>query len=198
MNDALTCQFSKGHCRLIPKLSPAFFGKFQRQCVNVIDTTWGRIYFFTCENFGRKFQTAMIFNSLKISSWASDKRLKKVWCVPVATWLAMLAYRCSKVSSFTLVICFVYKVTPYFTSTVLWLLISGVLICLIHRVALLSHLPVAQQFGKPPTGAFCNCRIWYRIEDAKTQKIKPSQNFFYDRRKFRRPCLDCHNMIVTI
>ncbi len=128
MNDALTCQFSKGHCTLIPKLSRAFFGKFQRQCVNVIDTTWGRIYFFTCENFGRKFQTAVIFNSLKISSWASDKRLKKVWCVPVATWLAMLAYRCSKVSSFTLVICFVYKVTPYFTSTVLWLLISGALI----------------------------------------------------------------------
>ncbi len=28
--------------------------KFRRQCVNVIDTTWGRIYFSTCENFGQK------------------------------------------------------------------------------------------------------------------------------------------------
>ncbi len=26
--------------------------KFQRQCVNVTDTTWGRIYFSTCEYFG--------------------------------------------------------------------------------------------------------------------------------------------------
>ncbi len=26
--------------------------KFQRQCVNVIDITWGRIYFSTCKNFG--------------------------------------------------------------------------------------------------------------------------------------------------
>ncbi len=37
--------------------------KFQRQCVNVIDITWGRIYFSTCENFGWKFRTqcAMAF-----------------------------------------------------------------------------------------------------------------------------------------
>ncbi len=28
--------------------------KFQRQCANVIDTTWGRIYFLTCEHFGWK------------------------------------------------------------------------------------------------------------------------------------------------
>ncbi len=26
--------------------------KFWSQCVNVLDTTWGRIYFLTCENFG--------------------------------------------------------------------------------------------------------------------------------------------------
>ncbi len=26
--------------------------KFRRKCVNVIDTTWGLIYFLTCENFG--------------------------------------------------------------------------------------------------------------------------------------------------
>ncbi len=31
--------------------------KFQRQCVNVIDTSWGRIYFLTCENFRWKFRT---------------------------------------------------------------------------------------------------------------------------------------------
>ncbi len=31
--------------------------KFRRQCANVIDTTWGRIYFLTCENFGRKCRT---------------------------------------------------------------------------------------------------------------------------------------------
>ncbi len=44
--------------------------------------------------------------------------------IPIAT----LAYRCSKVSSFTFVICFVSKVMPYFTSTVLCLLISGALV----------------------------------------------------------------------
>ncbi len=30
--------------------------KFWRQCVNMIDTTWGRIYFLTCENFGLSVQ----------------------------------------------------------------------------------------------------------------------------------------------
>ncbi len=30
--------------------------KFRRQCANVIDTTWGRIYFLTCENFGHSVQ----------------------------------------------------------------------------------------------------------------------------------------------
>ncbi len=37
--------------------------KFRRQCVNVIDTTWGRIYFSTCENFGRKFHTQCAIGS---------------------------------------------------------------------------------------------------------------------------------------
>ncbi len=46
------------------------------------------------------------------------------WCRPIAT----LAYRCSKVSSFTFVVCFVSKVMPYFTSIVLCLLISDALI----------------------------------------------------------------------
>ncbi len=38
--------------------------KFRRQCANVIDITWGRIYFSTCENFGRKIRTqcAMAFS----------------------------------------------------------------------------------------------------------------------------------------
>ncbi len=31
--------------------------KFWRQCVNVIDITWGRIYFSTCKHFGLKFRT---------------------------------------------------------------------------------------------------------------------------------------------
>ncbi len=31
--------------------------KFQRQCVNVIDTTWGHIYFLTYENFRWKLRT---------------------------------------------------------------------------------------------------------------------------------------------
>ncbi len=30
--------------------------KFRRQCVNVIDITWGRIYFLTCKNFGLRVQ----------------------------------------------------------------------------------------------------------------------------------------------
>ncbi len=30
--------------------------KFRRQCANVIDTTWGRIYFLMCENFGLSVQ----------------------------------------------------------------------------------------------------------------------------------------------
>ncbi len=43
----------------IIKTDPNFFDgrKFRRQCANVIDTTWGRIYFLTCENVGRKFRT---------------------------------------------------------------------------------------------------------------------------------------------
>ncbi len=45
---------------------PNFFydsQRFLRQCVNVIDITWSRIYFSTCKHFGRKFwtQCAMTF-----------------------------------------------------------------------------------------------------------------------------------------
>ncbi len=73
----------KDHCTLSPKFSHAFFSysssfpikinatdaktqkiepdpiflwhrKFRRQCVNVIVTTWSRIYFSTCEKFWTK------------------------------------------------------------------------------------------------------------------------------------------------
>ncbi len=36
------------------KIEPDPKQKFLRQCANVIDTTWGRIYLLTCENFGLK------------------------------------------------------------------------------------------------------------------------------------------------
>ncbi len=36
--------------------------KCRRQCVNVIDRTWGCIYFSTCEHFGRKFRTQCAMN----------------------------------------------------------------------------------------------------------------------------------------
>ncbi len=51
--------------------------KFRRQCVNVIDITWGRIYFSTCENFGRKIQTqcAMAFN---LSKWIPSLRDRNI------------------------------------------------------------------------------------------------------------------------
>ncbi len=36
--------------------------KFQRQCVNVIDTTWGHIYFSTCENFRLGVQWPLVIS----------------------------------------------------------------------------------------------------------------------------------------
>ncbi len=60
--------------------------------------------------------TCRSFNSRKRSGWASDKCLARFDVLsPV-------------VSSFTFIICFVWKIMPYFTSTVLYLLISGALI----------------------------------------------------------------------
>ncbi len=35
--------------------------KFRRQCASVIDTTWGRIYFLTWENFGLIEQRPLVF-----------------------------------------------------------------------------------------------------------------------------------------
>ncbi len=53
---------------------PIFFfdgRNFRRQCANVIDTTWGRIYFLTYENFGRKCQTqyAMTLKQAPMYGW---------------------------------------------------------------------------------------------------------------------------------
>ncbi len=81
--------------------------------------------------------TCWSLNSLKRSGWASDKCLKRFDVI----WT--LAFRCSKANSFTFIICFVCKVMPYFTSSVLFIYFVCVdgLICLIHRVVLLSHLP---------------------------------------------------------
>ncbi len=40
--------------------------KFQRQCVNVTDTTWGRIYFSTCKNFGLSVQWPLVSREILI------------------------------------------------------------------------------------------------------------------------------------
>ncbi len=44
--------------------------KFRRQCINVIDTTWGRIYFLHAkisdENFGLGVQWPLDFNFVKL------------------------------------------------------------------------------------------------------------------------------------
>ncbi len=86
--------------------------------------------------------------------------LKKIWCVPVATWfrpIATLAYRCSTVSYSTFVICFVSKVMPYFTSTVPCLFILGVLI--LFNVFDPSHCSVVTFTGCAAIWEelFCNC-----------------------------------------
>ncbi len=54
--------------------------KFWRQNANVIDRTWGRIYFLTCENFGRKHHSssppfADLFFSLFQYHIASERHL---------------------------------------------------------------------------------------------------------------------------
>ncbi len=77
-----------------------------------------------------------ISNSWKRSGWASDKCLARLDVLPPV------------VSSFTFIICFECKVMPYFTSTVLFICFGRInsLICLIHHVVRLLHLPVAQKF----------------------------------------------------
>ncbi len=49
-----------------PNWSEFFYDrrKFRRQCVNLIDTTWGRIYFLKCENVGLRVQ----WPNLKLAS----------------------------------------------------------------------------------------------------------------------------------
>ncbi len=54
---------------------PNFFydgRKFWRQYVNVIETTWGRIYFLTCENFGHSVQWHLILIFAKFKKKHSD------------------------------------------------------------------------------------------------------------------------------
>ncbi len=54
------------------KIEPDFFydaRKFRRQCVNVIDTTWGRIYFLMCENFGLSVQWPLVAIVSFWSTW---------------------------------------------------------------------------------------------------------------------------------
>ncbi len=51
--------------------------KFRRQCVNVIDTMWGRIYFLMCEtdeNFGLGVQRPSVFNDLYFLQWNIKKK----------------------------------------------------------------------------------------------------------------------------
>ncbi len=57
------------------KIDPNFFydgRKFRRQCVNVIDTTWDRVYFITCAIFRRKFQTQCAMTLVLSSSSVSE------------------------------------------------------------------------------------------------------------------------------
>ncbi len=51
--------------------------KFRRQCVNVIDTMWGRIYFLMCEmdeNFRLGVQRPSVFNDLYFLQWNIKKK----------------------------------------------------------------------------------------------------------------------------
>ncbi len=99
------------------------------------------------------------------------------WCRPIAT----LAYRCSKVSSFTFVICFVSKVMPYFTSTVLCLLISDALIEF-HlfdpsRCSVVTFTGCTAIWeALPPTGVFRNCSVW----NTELSKIMISNRLKYN------------------
>ncbi len=52
------CMQQMRKCRKSNLIRIFFYGrKFRRQCANVIDTTWGRIYFLTCKKFIRNFRT---------------------------------------------------------------------------------------------------------------------------------------------
>ncbi len=69
-----------------------FYGrKFRRQCVNVIDTTWCRIYFSTCENFGLSVQRSLVtqkrFVNEYFSASSSLTKLTLFWCdTKSASW----------------------------------------------------------------------------------------------------------------
>ncbi len=79
---------------------PEFFydgRKFRRQCANVIDITWGRIYFSTCENFGLRNLDieGKIFSKLKIKSYNNKHKINKIKvysshsCAICANWLLL-------------------------------------------------------------------------------------------------------------
>lgn len=55
--------------------------KFWRQCVNTIYTTWGQIYFLTCEIYEWKFpiQCALTF-SVKALKGQFQRVIKHYWC----------------------------------------------------------------------------------------------------------------------
>ncbi len=91
--------------------------------------------------------------------------LKDLMCPCGNMIIATLAYRCSKVSSFTFVICFVSKVMPYFSSTVLfiytfwvhwWFHLFDQSCC----SGVTFTVCTAIWKALPPTGAFHNCSVW--------------------------------------
>ncbi len=55
--------------------------KFRRQCVNMIDTTWGRIYFSTCENFGLSVQWPLHIIEAKKRTQCCRKQVNAVIAV---------------------------------------------------------------------------------------------------------------------
>ncbi len=65
-----------------------FYGrKFRRQCVNMIDITWGCIYFSRCEHFGRKFRTqcAMTFTVALFCSCGLPQLLHRMITISTLT-----------------------------------------------------------------------------------------------------------------
>ncbi len=103
--------------------------------------------------------------------------LKKIWCVPVATWfipIATLVYRCSNLSSFTFFCIESNAIFHFYCSLFINFRCAGSFICLIHRLFCCHILPVAQQFRKHchlqvhfATAAYtelCKIMISYRLK----------------------------------
>ncbi len=62
---------------------------FRRQCVYMNVTTWGRIYFSTCENFRRKFQTFTCYNTV-LSIFTLKLKKKNVYIFCIVTLFAII------------------------------------------------------------------------------------------------------------